>query len=43
MIEHNFNEGKINKCQICNSSNLIEVINIGEQPLANTLLENLND
>ena len=43
MIEHNFSEGKINKCQICNSSNLIEVINIGEQPLANTLLENLND
>lgn len=39
MDKHNINEGKINSCQICNSKNLINVINLGEQPLANTLLD----
>mgnify|MGYP001211219741 FL=1 len=39
MIEHNFNEGKISKCQICNSSKLINIIQLGNQPLANSLLE----
>ena len=35
MDKHNFEPGKINKCQICNSINLIEVMKLGEQPLAN--------
>ena len=34
---HNFFPGKINKCQICGSDNLIQVIDLGFQPLANTL------
>ena len=28
MKEHNFLPGKIKKCQICNSNNLINVINM---------------
>ena len=43
MIEHNFKNGKISKCQICNSTNLKKIIEIGNQPLANTLLENEYD
>ncbi len=39
MIEHNFKEGKITKCQICNSKKLIQIIELGDQPLANSLLE----
>ncbi len=39
MIEHNFSEGKISKCQICNSNKLINIIQLGTQPLANSLLE----
>ena len=39
MIEHNFSEGKISKCQICNSNKLINIIQLGAQPLANSLLE----
>ena len=38
MKEHNFLPGKIKKCQICNSNNLINVINIGDQALANSLI-----
>ena len=37
MIQHNFLPGKINKCQICSSKNLIKIINLGDQPLANSL------
>ena len=39
MIEHNFKNGKISKCQICNSEKLINIITLGDQPLANSLLE----
>ena len=39
MIEHNFKNGKISKCQICNSGKLINIITLGDQPLANSLLE----
>ncbi|MBC8308726.1 MAG: methyltransferase domain-containing protein [Pelagibacterales bacterium] len=38
MNQHNFLPGKINKCQICNSDNLIDVLNIGDQALANSLI-----
>ena len=41
MKDHNFLPGKIDKCQICSSNNLIDVINLGVQPLANSLLNNL--
>ena len=43
MKEHNFLPGKIDKCQICGSNNLINVINLGEQPLANSLLSNIKE
>ena len=41
MQQHNFQPGRINKCQICGSKKLVDVINLGEQPLANTLSKNL--
>ena len=37
-ITHNFNPGKLFKCQICNSKKLVPIISLGNQPLANTLL-----
>ena len=37
-IIHNFKTGKIKKCQICNSKNLVPIISLGNQPLANTLI-----
>ena len=43
MNQHNFPPGKIKNCQICNSTNLIDVINLGDQPLANTLLKKADD
>ncbi len=43
MDKHNFEPGKIDKCQICNSINLIEVMKLGDQPLANSLIKNLSD
>ena len=43
MKQHNFPIGKIKNCQICNSEDLIEVINLGDQPLANTLVKNIED
>jgi len=43
MNQHNFLPGKIKNCQICNSNNLIDVINIGDQPLANTLISKLEE
>ena len=43
MKEHNFLPGKIKKCQICNSNNLINVINIGDQALANSLIRDKAD
>ena len=39
MDKHNFEPGKIDKCQICNSINLIEVMKLGDQPLANSLIK----
>ena len=43
MDKHNFEPGKIDKCQICNSINLIEVMKLGDQPLANSLIKKLSD
>jgi 23S rRNA U2552 (ribose-2'-O)-methylase RlmE/FtsJ len=43
MQQHNFLPGKIKQCQICGSTNLIDVMNIGNQPLANTLISNLDE
>ena len=43
MDKHNFESGKINKCQICGSNNLVEVMKLGDQPLANSLIKNLSD
>ena len=43
MNEHNFLPGKINRCQICGSKNLIQVIDLGDQPLSNTLQKNLKE
>ena len=43
MQQHNFQPGRINKCQICGSKKLVDVINLGEQPLANTLLLNIKN
>ena len=43
MKQHNFPIGKIKNCQICNSEDLIEVISLGDQPLANTLVKNIED
>ena len=40
MKEHNFLPGKIDKCQICGSKDLIQVIDLGNQPLSNTLQKN---
>ncbi len=37
MQQHNFKSGKIDRCQVCGSKKLIDVIYLGEQPLANTL------
>tara|TARA_Y100000741_G_scaffold332707_1_gene288832 strand:+ start:1603 stop:2853 length:1251 start_codon:yes stop_codon:yes gene_type:complete len=37
MKQHNFLPGKVNNCQICGSTKLIKVMNIGDQPLANSL------
>ena len=37
MQQHNFKPGKIDRCQVCGSKKLIDVIYLGEQPLANTL------
>ena len=39
MDKHNFLPGKISKCQICASTNLIEVMKLGDQPLANSLVK----
>ena len=36
-MNHNFNLGLINFCQICNSDKLIEVFDFGFQPLADDL------
>jgi len=43
MKQHNFLPGKINNCQICGSSKLIEVMNIGDQPLANSLIKSITE
>ena len=39
MKEHNFPKGKIKNCQVCGSNNLSSVIDLGSQPLANTLVK----
>ena len=41
MDQHNFLPGKIDMCQICSSKNLTQIIDLGDQPLANTLQKNL--
>ena len=43
MKQHNFQPGKIDKCQICSSDRLKNIMNIGDQPLANSLISNLSD
>jgi hypothetical protein len=43
MDQHNFLPGKIDKCQVCGSKELIQVINLGDQPLANTLQKDLKE
>ena len=43
MEKHNFSIGKIKNCQICNSDDLINVMSLGDQPLANSLIKNLDD
>ena len=37
-ITHDVKPGNLNFCQICNSKNLKLIINLGKQPLADTLL-----
>jgi 2-polyprenyl-3-methyl-5-hydroxy-6-metoxy-1,4-benzoquinol methylase len=41
MKQHNFLPGKINNCQICGSTKLKDVMNIGYQPLANSLAKTI--
>ena len=43
IYQHNFPPGKIDKCQICNSTDLIQVMSIGNQPLANSLSKKNSD
>ena len=42
-MDKHFEPGKIDKCQICNSINLIEVMKLGDQPLANSLIKDISD
>ena len=44
-IKHNFNTGFIDYCQICNNKNIVPVIDLGHQPLADDLKfeKNKND
>ena len=39
MNDHNYNIGFLNYCQICYSKDLLEVINLGYQPLADDLIK----
>ena len=43
MNNHNFKNGKIERCQICFSTKLNKVIELGYQPLANSLLNDLKE
>ena len=43
MNNHNFKTGKIERCQICFSTKLNKVIELGYQPLANSLLKDLKE
>ena len=43
MNNHNFKTGKIERCQICFSTKLNKVIELGYQPLANSLLNDLKE
>ena len=43
MDQHNFLPGKIDKCQICSSTNLVKVMSLGDQPLANSLIKDLDE
>jgi len=36
---HDVKEGYLNHCQICNSKKLKKIINLGKQPLADSLLK----
>jgi len=42
MNKHNFKPGIIENCQICFSSKLTKVMEIGDQPLANSLIKDLS-
>ena len=39
MNDHNYNTGFLNYCQICYSKDLLEVMNLGYQPLADDLIK----
>ncbi len=41
-LQHDFKSGQIPFCQICNSKNLFEFLDLGYQPLANTFLSKKN-
>lgn len=38
MIEHDLNQGPLERCQISGSENLVEVLDLGHQPLCDALL-----
>ena len=42
-ISHNVKPGVLNFCQVCNSKNLKLIINLGKQPLADTLSNKKTD
>ena len=42
MNSHNYNIGFLNYCQICNSKDIMEVLDLGYQPLADYLVEKKN-
>ena len=39
IIHHDVKQGYLKKCQVCNSKKLKLIINLGRQPLADTLLK----
>tara|TARA_X000000950_G_scaffold280524_1_gene375328 strand:- start:34295 stop:35554 length:1260 start_codon:yes stop_codon:yes gene_type:complete len=39
MIDHNLKNGRINKCQVCGKKNLKQIINLGNQPPCDSLLD----
>ena len=43
MEQHNFLPGKIVRCQVCGSNELSLIIDLGNQPLANSLIKNIKE